>query len=60
MSASICGSCAFSLVLFLVWLFSPILICFCFNLFYFYSLGACFLTRDRKSVDLDGKGGGEE
>lgn len=46
--------------------FRFVLLChvdFCFVLFYFYyyPLEACFLSmRDRKSVDLDGRGDGEE
>jgi hypothetical protein len=60
-SLSLCISCSFSLVLFPVWLFCYMLICFSYMLFYYYSLVACFLMRDRKGVvDLDGRGGREE
>lgn len=31
-----------------------------FILLYYNPLEACFLMRDRKQVDLDGRGGGED
>lgn len=34
--------------------------CSCFILHYCYSLGICFPMGDKKSVDLDGKGGGQD
>lgn len=40
--------------------FPPIDVCLvCFNSFYYNSLYAYFLRRDKKSVDLNERGGGE-
>lgn len=50
-----------SLALLLIWLFCHILICL--RPFYFIIIPqilACFITRDRKDMKLEGKGDGEE
>lgn len=47
--------------LFLTWLYCPILICLL--PFYFIIIPqmlVCFITRDRKDIELEDKGGGEE
>lgn len=42
-----------------VCLFCSILLSFSFILFYYHFLDVCFLMREKESVDLDGRGGGE-
>lgn len=49
----------FLLLVYLLVCFVPFwFLWFCFNLFYYYSIDDCFLTRDiKKNVDSDGRGG---
>lgn len=63
---SICVSCAFSLdrLLLSICFVLPglsgfVFILFYFTLFHYYSLDVCFIARDRKGVNLNGRGGGE-
>jgi len=62
-SASLYVSYAFSLALFLVWLFCHMPTClfiYLLNLIIIPWMPVCFLTRGRKGVDTDKRGGGEE
>lgn len=63
MHASMYISCAFSVALFLVRLFRPIPICLFVLLLHFIVIPyrpVCFLTRNRKGIDLERRGGREE
>jgi hypothetical protein len=59
-SEALCVSVLLSLALFLLFVLPYILFYFYFILFYCYSLDVCFVTRDRKGVELGRWGGGED
>lgn len=59
-SASMYVSWAFPLALFLIVFYYSHLFLICLIVFYYYSLDDCFLVRDRKTMDPDGRGGEEE